>query len=1233
MKMTAANAVSIAIGVGTSKAVGTAFTVRQKALLGGPLTRETMEKASTGTLYSVAQAGEQFGALGQSIIDDVVGSVVGGGVQGVMSAQDPNDAVSALATGVLFAPIGVATGFMRSRGKIAKSQVVGTEAHDVAMMRQLRYAQDKSIKELENNAKALISADDIASAVILGKVATRPDAIGVINNVTSTDAFPLTKVSTISYKRTDGKLDVLFAGPERSLNLAERTHFKQHGTLPPSAKFRQDVNYAGQTFQVISKDGDNVTLRHPVNGNEITVNQNVVSIENVELKPFTEKHFVNKLWDEFYKGMKPDEDFNIQLMNFSAMKGLGDDIRPLATAFGEKLHRIGVESLSPEEFSVYARRQREVKEALEFQSMVDFTRTEASAHRLVIESESRGFYIEDEGGLINVRAIEGNDSMGRFTTTDEALEFVRQSGAEIGGKSLDAGAPVPSEASGMMTPVTAAHSNISAPWKPLEPKAHERWINQFDSRHPNWASAEQYFVGTDGTQGTSTKLQFIRTQDAARYTNARIEEIRTSPQVQAFKKRLDRLSPKQREQVSALRETASLAELEAPGGIARNYELKPGAKSAAMWFHSNAQDYNKALRWLRERNALNMRYQMEAEAVARSSEASMTTPGLADAQVLQIRKDIMSRQSAWQLDPAYQTELAQLKERFGVTPVFEQGANMVDQLFHSPTGSMDVYAGARYYRALVDPDISGLSKADFITRHGLNQDQVMAADQLGMLMDEFGKQFGIDDSRFLTNFLNHYRIYGDPMDLTGLDYYTRGLADGNQRRFASDMVRTGEILNYERDPMRAFDNYIRAGTKSQHLYPALDAADEAIKGELKKIAAKDTRDQLTQRWVEYSSALTGALNLDQRSAASIMMKHLKNLGLDDASVVAKMNESPALNTVLNWVNSSIMGGRVMMALRDTNDAIMKYYTLHGAARTKNFLKKGVTGEQLEQLKRDGIVKSTSFEEMYDPGSLQPSVQNKIGSASHKAAEIGFKLSGQGYTYERIQAAAYLENREFIGKKVLDLSRGLIDKDRAYSDLFINKHDAVVATRFDELVSNQKYEAATHFLAQEEAHLVSGLFGLGNQPQGARTTFGRLYGQLGSYSIANKSFYWKIGMKGTGKEVARTLTRYAMSQSALHLTGLSMGLNLSRWMVTPLSFVFTGGPLLSLAENTVAAGQAVFGTEQQQDYANRQLGRQGWLTVPFGYAIRDVYKAWEMYDTEPNANPFHVGAQALGVPPR
>jgi hypothetical protein len=603
-----------------------------------------------------------------------------------------------------------------------------------------------------------------------------------------------------------------------------------------------------------------------------------------------------------------------------------------------------------------------------------------------------------------------------------------------------------------------------------------------------------------------------------------------------------------------------------------------------------------------------------------------------NADLATIRQQALEQSKQWIYDPEFRTEMQQLNTRFGVDAQFLELSKKLNQVFHSPQGSMDVYAGARYNKALVDPELSGLSKAEFIAKHKLNSTQVQAEQLMGELYETYGKRFGIDDTRFITNYLNHYRIYGDPMDLTGLDMYTRGIEDGNKRQFVSNMVRTGEILNYERDPMRAFDNYIRAGVKADRLYPAIDASDAAMKGELAKIPSKDTRDALTQRYVEYTSALTGALNLDQRGAAAIMMQHLKNLGLDDAHIVAKMNESPVLNTVLNWTNASVMGGRLMMALRDTNDAITKYYTLHGAARTKNFLKKAFTAEQLERLKEQGIVKSTTFEEMYDPGSLQPSAQNKAGSIAHKAAEIGFKLSGQGMVYERVQAAAYVENREFISKTLLKLSRKQITKEAAYADLFINKHDAVTAQKFDEFVSAGKMEAATHFLAQEETHVISGLFGLGNQPAGARSTFGRLFGQLGSYSIANRSFYWKIASKGTPKEIARTMARYSVTQGALLATGAAAGLNLSRWMVTPLSFVFTGGPLIDLTKNVVAAGQAVAGSDQQRDYAFRQLSRQGWLAVPFGYAIRDLYRAWEMFDTEPQAQPQQVVGQAFGVPP-
>lgn len=332
------------------------------------------------------------------------------------------------------------------------------------------------------------------------------------------------------------------------------------------------------------------------------------------------------------------------------------------------------------------------------------------------------------------------------------------------------------------------------------------------------------------------------------------------------------------------------------------------------------------------------------------------------------------------------------------------------------------------------------------------------------------------------------------------------------------------------------------------------------------------------------------------------------------------------DAIVTSISSSIQGFRIKYGVMDFTTMTTVYFSRNGSKRTGNmwkYGKQGVDGITREALKEKGIVKDLSpifLADLAEYGASSRTV-GRAGQIYNKAVEVGFQTTGQKQIYEIAQSGAYLETWKHTGEWLRKLSRGEVTKAQAYKKMGIDTYELAAGKHFEELVSNSKFEDAADFLGKQAIRELVGVYQMANAPYGWNTNTGRLLGQFGRYPAWIGAYTRRLASRGTRRQRAQNLMRFAVANSVIGGAGAAMGVNLFNWM--PLTgMLFTGGPASDMAMTAI---EAVSGYGGEKELAQSRL-RQYMLYDPFAerwnvgqpylpgsYFINDLVKASQAED--------------------
>lgn len=1175
--------------------------------------RTTLAEAATPELLALSRTAVSSN-FRERIIKGSVEGLAGGGTTGFIEGKTIEEkkdlAVSYMLMGL---PIGLAfeaVGARFTKGPATIDQRVAKEAGELFKLRQLRITENTTPDRAAANLYSMATEKDLAKALIrTGNESGDPVVVPDI--ATNEDMFlgyALTNVDEKGavFRRPDGKVDYLHMP---AADAHTKTMFSISGFLPDqSVSFLgQDYQYKGPVIEKGELKGHQILDEHGV---EFEVPWNMVQrnadvlISPLEFDRFRAKNAlykdfkrsVNVLFDPDGK-LKPDEipdvpftqmiDKYIQSKNLSA-----NEIMPLRNFLEERMGQdLMNQSLPADERAAY---QRIMRENANYKAK--------NPSDVVDLASSTGFYVDREGGSSMVlRDAESGNVMGRFQSNEEVKQFILASGrAEGPDLSGVGGAPPGSVGKPVMAAPPPPNGPHTVPYQftkdgPLRQFSH--WFNT-TLLGTKVTGMRQIMISLDAQLGTEFAGQVwdplynvFKQKHAAAHA-----DIKKAAGIAEFARGLN---ADELDHVTSLLETMAPDEMIKPGGLFKSRAFTEREIDGANWFINNRIDIAKAFQYRRALINLERktRHLPETEKAA----------------------------------PVHALQAA-----MGVDEAHVEASRVIGEVLRINTpGELSIYGITRLANAVMNGE---LSPGKYIDTHKLSPKAVKLAEMIRNQFDELAPKFDIPDESRLGGYFAHYRNFKDDIPIVNQD---------NIPVFVSDLLRTGEMTEYDRDPINVLVRYINAGYNRKFTKAAWDNAANYIDRVTSRLG--DDGPYIARLLKDnYLNELRGIPHDSSRLAQGFLDGMLDRLGVK-TTVNARRD---FVNTALSLSSSAAIGFRPMQGIRDVQNFVSIFYSRFGAKRTGDMMSivARYTPEELKNLgvisdvlpdegvqsalQREGMIPTISpISVLTAEERLENSLSGKTSrfrEIVQKTGELGIKWGGQHNVYQWAHSAAYLESYvrglDVLNRLVKgEFGQGPSAKTKAYKELLINTYDIPVGKEFDRLVGEGKFEDAAKFLGRASSFETVSVFGLANHPAGWGTNTGRLLGQFGSWPVWARSQLMRLATRGSAKERSAAMARFAMTQGATKAASWALGLNLAGWYLAPGALGYRGGP----ATSTIgSAMDVVGGSDRERDRALDQLSRQWMLGIPGSFLARDIWEGAEMAGA--GINPISALARTLGV---
>lgn len=586
-----------------------------------------------------------------------------------------------------------------------------------------------------------------------------------------------------------------------------------------------------------------------------------------------------------------------------------------------------------------------------------------------------------------------------------------------------------------------------------------------------------------------------------------------------------------------------------------------------------------------------------------------------------------------ELNASHSADVESAKKAFNMDEEHLKAVDMFEEITNRDPNDASLYGVTRLARAIQNGEVS---RPEFAAKNKMTGSELSAAKQLDSFYSLIGKEQQIPEN--INGYLNHFRAYTDIPETAPAKFRQSAMRGAlkDSPQLASELIRSGEMNVYERDPVRAAVQYVNSVTASRHFNDVWTQARDKAVQELNRVTKG--RRAATDVVEKYIYGIKGIPEASDKLAQAGLDRFMEAMGSDLRPDIRR----DVLNTFLSAGSGAFLGFRVAQGVRDFTQFSKGYFSRFGASRWNNGLslafQRDANGVMaIHKLAESGTIPGLSVLPFMSENELSDGLVGKAGSKVKdvimNASRIGLDVSGQHNAYALAHAIAYLDTRDLASKTLLDLTRGKITKDIAYKRLSMNSYDIPVAEGFDRLVSEGKVDQAVEYLAQSTGAETAFIFGLHNHPYGWGTVPGKIASMFGTWSVWDRTMLLRLAGRGTAAERAAAMARFAMAETATGLAGKAIGLNMRSWYMIP-GMLFFGGPafdyLQQFEDMTGMRGAQRQAVAQKQltTVKNGQLPIVGNL-IPGSMAFSDYVKAYQMVNK--HYGPVPILAQGLGFP--
>ncbi len=1044
-------------------------------------------------------------------------------------------------------------------------------------VRTARVGEMPSRQELQRNASVLqglmeSSTLDVIGAIVRAHKDLDPKRVTIIPQVDNLgDAIPKIKeiipdVLISTYKRSDGTYDIAIGGPESGFR-GYRAQFENYGHYTG-----ESVSIRGKLYEYYTTLPDgSVLVESPTGKGRVRFDGSLVGRAG-----WGNEGRVIKMTPETLESLKdalePSEfmEFQNLLREMNPTDGkmapVGD-INSAADANGFMVRETSPGRwtvLDAETGRVVKRRFKSKAEATEYMDQV--VQEYGPQYKRRVRREGRGK--KKEPGTADIRDRIASDYEAKF---EEPVEQV-----------LNAAMPSP-EGGGTGLP---RPTNFPSP-RLFSPSRFTGWLQQTLAEHARWITdSKTIFEALDNKYGTQFVNEiYFPTQDG--FLKAKAAAVPYLNRLKRIEKTLKKIGEEGRENIFRYIETMSYNEM-LYGGLQVN-RLPTGYENliARFWARNNVRN-DKLGQFLLDLNSL------------KESQKARMDRDLTGSEIKRIR--------------------AELAEEYGFSPAEITAVRQLEAVLKKPMNEASVYNIRRLANALMDETPT---REQFARDNNMNATQLKAAADLETLFRDIAIKRQIPDERLLRGYINHAREYGmGDVELTFLKQRATGELREMQE-FMFDKVRTGEINEYNLDPIQSTALYIKAGFDHDLLMRPWNRARNIAKAEAIRRAGEKYYEntELYQNATRYLNDLRGIPSASTLRFQDHFAKTLKRLGIEK-----EVNfQRDVVNTILAMQSASAMAFRVGLGLRDFYDYFFSFGAKVGYTRAWEAFSRTnpLKTRMFRELKEQGEITGQTHIEFGRPGEA---VRGKVG----RFAERGLKASLQPTFHEWMQAAAFYDMWKIVPKELNRVTRGKQSLETAYRRIKADTFNEVVRNKFDALVQEGKIEEATRYLAKASQVEVAGRYGMGNNPAGWRTNRGRVLTQFGTWSVQRRTYLMRNLSEGSAGNRLAFAARFAMGQAALAFTGRFLGFNLGSWYTLP-GLVFRS-PIL---QHMINVGLITGGSERDRDRGITAFQRlfptsdhPASLYIPGSYAFYDVKKAL----TDPRIeDPVRGIGRMIGIP--
>lgn len=543
---------------------------------------------------------------------------------------------------------------------------------------------------------------------------------------------------------------------------------------------------------------------------------------------------------------------------------------------------------------------------------------------------------------------------------------------------------------------------------------------------------------------------------------------------------------------------------------------------------------------------------------------------------------------------------------------------------HEMRSSAEKDVSMRKVLRIVDSTINnGMTTDEFMARNNFTPEMRALTNKLIDVDKAMATYDGLDDHRLITKYATHMKNSYDPMpweirQLFGGSEDPTGA--GSFHNWAED-TRTGELKNYERDPVVAATRRVLASVKNKTFKAIYDAGKAELIKRADSIQDDNIRKEALRSIDDYLNGLNNRLAPSDGALNESAAFALKSFGM----------EEPPKGLISNMVRlfsahltGALQGGKPGIFFRDIasvgqmlNMRFSPDFAFEAFKAGFGNIKFNADGslhadmfEQRDRARALGI-QGQGFgnrfavpENTTDMNSVQ-----KAGMLFEAIHRLAASTSGQEFGYSMAEMGVYQAARARALKTISKLMTMESPSPDAVTKLMNDRNNVTLEaytpefrTRFMELVNSNQAEQAAHELGLQTVQMVVPQYGYAEGPRGWRTVTGRLMGRYGQYSVFTKDAMADIASYGSLSYRTGALLRLGASQVAMagleHITGQSFG-SYKNFFFAP----FTGSPAWNLSMD-----MAKIMTSNNQDKKDKLLGLGKQLImsqVPFSAAASQL----------------------------